>query len=142
MLFLMDPLGGEKACCDCHTTELNDLISSIHLNQTVYNRSLSHLVLKKITKYYLFLVNIIIWIYYDLLLKYILLSVTEGGSSRTDLDIFRVWMKISPACDVSMWDSNFDPVFLGISSMTLRPLRRKFVKQELGRLFTSVGVTL
>ena len=77
-----------------------------------------------------------------LLERAILLSVTEGGSSRTDLDILRVWMKISPACEVSICDNNFDPVFLGISNMTLRPLRRKLVKHELGLLFTSVGVTL
>ena len=71
-----------------------------------------------------------------------LLSVTEGGSSRTERDILRVCIKISPACDVNMCDNNFDPLFLGISSMTLLPFNRKFVKHELGRLLTSVGVTL
>ena len=70
-----------------------------------------------------------------------------GGSSKTDFEMFRVWMNISPACEVSMWERTLAPDLLllegvGISSMTDRSLRRKFVRHDECRLLTSMGVTL
>ena len=35
-------------------------------------------------------------------------SEIEGGSSMTERATPRVWMKISPACEVSMCDNIFD----------------------------------
>ena len=66
-----------------------------------------------------------------------------GGSSRIDLAMFKVWMKISPPCEVSMCERTLAPdlVLDGISSMTLRPLRRKLVRHDEWRLLTSMGVT-
>ena len=67
----------------------------------------------------------------------------EGGSSKMDLFELRVWMKISPPCEVSICDMVFTPVLRRcISSMTLRPESRKLVRHEDCRLFTSVGVIL
>ena len=50
-------------------------------------------------------------------------------------------MKISPPCEVSMWEIIFVlDVLLTISSMTERPERRKLVRQEDCLELTSVGV--
>ena len=64
-------------------------------------------------------------------------SLIDGGSSRTDLAIFKVWMKISPPWEVSIWLMIFDPDRLGISNMTLLPDNRKLVKHDDGLLLTS-----
>ena len=69
-----------------------------------------------------------------------------GGSSRTDFEMLRVWMKISPAWEVSMWERTLAPPArllegVGISSMTDRSLRRKLVRHDECLLLTSIGVT-
>ena len=59
-----------------------------------------------------------------------------GGSSTIVLEMLSVWMNISPACEVNMWDSTLAPdrFDIGISNMTDRSFNRKLVKHEECRL--------
>jgi hypothetical protein len=67
-------------------------------------------------------------------------SLMDGGSSRTLLEVDKVCMNISPPWEARRWDMALPPLLRAISSMTERPLRRKLMRQEEGRLFTSTGV--
>ena len=63
-------------------------------------------------------------------------SAMFGGSSTIVLEMLSVWMNISPACEVNMWDSTLAPdrFDIGISNMTDRSFNRKLVKHEECRL--------